>query len=153
MATTACCAITGPDTYDRSDPVPPSFQILSPENRYYAIEIATEATLFDETTNGARRTESNFFATWQQGLIEMPLTGITIYYIPSHVWRLMRQSEAIYYRILTSASQDMWSAVQSSLKKQDIAHAPKILLKGRFTHMANNPYPPEEDLWRRSAEV
>lgn len=154
MPTTAArCAITGPDAYGRNDPEPPSFQIWSSENRYFAVEVTSDAALFDEPNNGAKRTVDNFYASWQTGLIQIPASGNTIYHLSSNVWRSMRQAEAIYYRLLTSAAKTRWTNTQSSLTKVELGRAPTITLKGRFTHMPTNPYPPEEDLWRRPADL
>lgn len=143
--------ISSPEIYDRGNPIPPQFRIWPGNNRFYAVEIATDYDLFNRAKHGSRRTKQNFFASWEEGML--PVSGTVVYYLSLPVWKTMREAADLYYRVFTSDSQSKWVNCQTSLELANIAQAPKIHLIGQFTHFVENLYPPEEDLWRRDPNM
>ena len=143
--------ITGPETFTRNNPDSPTFAVWTGNNRFYAIEIATDYSLFNKKAYGSRRRADNFYASWPEGLLDGQ--DHPIYRVPVLAWRAMRQARDLFYRIVTSAAKSEWVNVQTSLPVSRLAQAPSIHLIGQFTHVPEVFYRHEELLWRRKPDL
>jgi hypothetical protein len=139
--------ISGPQTYDRAAVDPPAFRVSGAQGRFYAVEVGTDASLF-EASREALRTPANFYASWSAGSLLPVGGGATIYQLPAQAWRSLRMADRLYYRVLTSAAADGWTDVRASLRVQDWAQAPWVELRGRFENVEPRRVRPEELHWR-----
>ena len=124
-STTLRPSITGPASRDRSASAP-TFQINPGANRYYAVEVATQANLFDQNGHGSERNSSNFYASWQ----DTPLMDATTYTLPTAVWDRLKNASTIYYRICTSSSGEQWLNYEYSTPDSQASSAPSMQLTG-----------------------
>ncbi len=99
-------SIEGPDKLREEDP-PPTFSITLPTTRYYAVEVAARADLFDSAGAGDMRTDANFFASWQTG----GLLNAPSFQLPDDAWARLRSADRLFYRMLSSSDQSAWSNV------------------------------------------
>jgi subtilisin family serine protease len=139
--------IDGPRVYDVGNDAP-TFRVLPGENRYYAVEVATDAALFDYDGHGGEREEfANFYGSWQEGLREAK--GPTTYTLPHAAWRRLREANRLYYRVVTSAENNIeWPNYQTSTPDGSVEDAPYIELTGPSS--LDDLYSTRADLWRRS---
>jgi hypothetical protein len=144
-------AITGPATYPRNTSEPPPLAIDVGEREFYAVEVATDPTLFP---NPAGRTADNFYASYQDGgrLLDTA-EYTTIYRLPSDAWKRLRMAHSLYLRVLTSASPTEWRNTETSLPAGSTTPPPSIRLHGQFTLDVEGPFREEERLWRRDPRV
>jgi hypothetical protein len=117
--------VRGPAIADRTG-APPTFDADPGPNRFYALEIAVDADLFDDRVNGGQREPRNFYATWQDG----PLLSTARCTIPIDAWVLLRSADVLYYRIATSDVTDGWVNVQATVSAAERSRAPFILVAG-----------------------
>ena len=104
---------------------PPIFQVSPGTNPYYAVEVATEPSLFDWAQRGNERRADNFYASWQ----EVSLFRDTTYALPSNVWQLLNTSNSLYYRVLTSSASDRWINLTASTPDEHADTAPYLSLE------------------------
>lgn len=106
--------IEGPDVYDPSLP-PPTFSVTPGAATFYAVEVATDAGLFE---NEADRAPGTFYGSWSRGLLPAPRVGegTVTYTLPAPVWKRMRRAKRIFYRAITTSADDRDLAqIQSSV--------------------------------------
>jgi hypothetical protein len=116
-------AILGPETFSRVSVNPPVLHVDLGGVRHYAVELASDPSLF-ASANAAKRNAANFFASWTSGLIG-PVVSST-YAIPSEAWEQLRSNDALYYRVLSSSSGDSWQSAKASTSDGGVFSAGKI---------------------------
>jgi hypothetical protein len=117
--------VTGPKTLSRSDPAP-SFQVNPGPNSYWVFEITSDASLFDTGNAGNRRTDENFYGSWQD---QPHFSGID-YTLPDERWEKLKAADTLYYRIGSTAMKEGWSDYMVSTPDQQYANAPSLQLSG-----------------------
>jgi len=101
--------IEGPKQFSRNGV--PAFTVDSSPLPFYAVEIATDPSLFDRAANGARRNDDNFYATWEDptSFFRTPM-----YRIPDPVWTRLGAAPRVYYRIWANGSSTAWVTQMAS---------------------------------------
>jgi hypothetical protein len=117
--------VTGPASLSRSDPAP-TFQVNPGPNSYFIFEITSDASLFDTGNASSRRTDQNFYGSWQDSA---HFSG-TEYTLPDEKWQLLKSADTLYYRIGSTAMSEGWSNYMVSTPDQQYASAPSIQLSG-----------------------
>jgi hypothetical protein len=118
-------AIEGPTAVPRSAP-PPTFSVHVANDRYFAVEVAAEAALFDTGDVGHVRSDSNFYGSWS----DTALMQGAQYSLPAGVWgRLRQDSERLYYRVLSSKRQDAWDGYEVSSRDTDGEAIPALQIE------------------------
>jgi hypothetical protein len=117
--------VSGPASMSRSDPAP-RFQVNPGPNNYFIFEITSDASLFDTGNASSRRTDQNFYGSWQDSA---HFWG-TEYTLPEAKWDLLKSSDTLYYRIGSTAMSDGWSNYMVSTPDQQYDSAPSIQLSG-----------------------
>jgi hypothetical protein len=121
-------SITAPASFP-NDVSPLTFSVTVPTGRYYAVEVATDATLFDYQNNGARRTSNNFYASWQVQPFLTASRYPASFTIPSDAWNRLRQSASrLYYRVWCTDSSSAWVNAQVSTSDGAASSAPSVSL-------------------------
>lgn len=121
-------AIEGPGTVPRGAP-PPTFSVHVPDDRYFAVEVAAEAALFDTSDVGHVRSDSNFYGSWSDTALMQG--ALAEYSLPPAVWSRLRQdSERLYYRVLSSKRQDAWDGYEVSSRDTDGEAIPALHIEG-----------------------
>ncbi len=136
----------GPETYQRNHPMPPRFLIDAAGSPFFAVEMATDPLLF-LPVNAPKRRPDNFYASYEYEGLKKAGTR-TVYSCPLQAWVVLRSSDRIYYRAITSSAQTAWLNFASSLDITTPSKAPFITLTGLFTHSIPDVWRPEERLWR-----
>ncbi len=120
--------IDGPGSLERNA-LAPTFHITSKDNRYYAVEIATDPRLLNGS-NTLHRTQDNFYGSWSDpviGLLEVGVNGHANFTLPEYSWKRLRRAASLFYRVLSSADRSRnWSNYQTSLADQLSLDAPRI---------------------------
>ncbi|MEZ4870188.1 MAG: S8 family serine peptidase [Caldilineaceae bacterium] len=91
--------ISGPQSAGRAEAAP-VFQCNPQPNTYYAVEVATDYSLF----GGGNRTESNFYGSYS----DTALLSAPTYRLPENVWSRLKSGNRLYYRMWTSSSPSDW---------------------------------------------
>lgn len=137
---------------------PPTFQISTGDNPYYAIEVTTRPELFDTARHAPERNDSNFFATWRT----VPFLSAPSHTLPEGAWKQLEASDRLYYRLWTTANERQWVNFTVSVHDTQAASAPFIQLTdfGRRVDTSRAaravPVPPSilgPDRWEHSAEA
>jgi len=117
-------SISSPASYTNGT-TPVSFSISTPSGHYFAVEVATDASLFNSAANGGQRTDSNFYASWKA----MPFRQGTSFTLPLDVWNRLRQGAArLYYRLWCTASPTSWVNHQVTVSDANATSAPSVVL-------------------------
>lgn len=118
--------IIGPQTILRSDP-PPQFQVDPGPNKYYIVEVATQAHLMNSTNYSAEQNDTNFFGTWQGNPPPDRLTDPT-YTLLQDVWDRLKVADQLYYRVgsCATADQSSWDNYLTSVDDDQLDQAPAI---------------------------
>jgi hypothetical protein len=110
-----------------SDEAPPVFQISIPSGRYYAVEVAIEADLFQAVQSQGRRTPDTFYATWENS----PFLSSPTYGLPQEVWNRLRRAQRLYYRLWVSDSRTGWVNHATNIPDAQFSQAPFIAMYQR----------------------
>lgn len=129
-------SIRGPVRLSASDAAP-SFDVETAGAPYFIVEIAGEARLLDGRVSDTERTESLFYATWQDSGLQ---TGAS-YTLPEAVWGRLSRNDRLYYRIGTTTSASGWENYTVSTADYDAQSAPSIELSPRALHLAKPTRP------------
>jgi hypothetical protein len=114
-------SIEGPDSISR-DGDPPTFNVIVPQGRFYAVEVATDTSLLT-----AEQSNEGFFATWQKGDF---LSGPT-YTLDSDAWDRLKKGDRLFYRIWTNAIQEDWQdPMMAHPPDEQIENAPWMEITG-----------------------
>jgi hypothetical protein len=150
-AVPALPAIVGAETYDRTAAAP-TFMVVPGENRFFAVEVATDWMLFDCQANEMKRNAQNFFGSWEQQLQEA--NGETVYTLPEAAWSALRTANSLYYRVVTAADRTGWLNYQTSTPDARASEAPLMQLIDRqgvrfaARSLPIASYHSDEALWR-----
>jgi subtilisin family serine protease len=120
-------SIFAPSSVSR-DSEGPEFEINLGGRQMYAVEISTDANLFDTNANGNMRNSSNFYASWEQGLsTDLP------FILPADVWSNLKVADQLYYR-LHVADDNSWSNYDVSVGDTEYMNAPfmEVVSGSRF---------------------
>jgi subtilisin family serine protease len=147
--------IDGPETYERGDPIEPSFLVMPGRKALFAVEVAVDPDLFDQSAAGDR-TAATFFSSAASGMLEAAdlADGQTTYTLPRPAWMALRAAGRLFYRVIAapSGSQDLLGG-QPSWQTGDGAPPPSIEVRGLAAREPAMIHRPEEDLWRRDPEA
>lgn len=117
-------SISGPSSF-ANGVTPVSFSVSVPSGHYFAVEIATEAALFNSAANGARRNDSNFYASWKT----LPFRQGSSFTMPLAEWNRMRQGASqLFYRLWCTASPNSWVSYQATTPDSNAQAAPSVTL-------------------------
>lgn len=112
---------------------PPVFEVNTGGRALFAIEVATEAALFNSNLHGTRRNSSNFFGSWERGL-----ESRSPYSLPTEIWNsLDLSSERLFYRAHVADDQQ-WSNYAVTTTDGDALNAPGITVV-RHTDLNTEP--------------
>ncbi|NRO98513.1 hypothetical protein GWC77_21550 [Paraburkholderia sp. NMBU_R16] len=113
-------AITGPGSVQRGAQ-PPTFQVTTGSNRYYAVELAADPALFGDSN---ARQSSNFYASWNDSDAQARMTDPS-YTLSSAAWDALSPNDKLYYRVLSTSSADpqSWDNYMVSVTDGDAAAA------------------------------
>jgi metacaspase-1 len=116
-------SIQGPATLSSSD-LAPEFEVSLGANRFYIIEVATDASLFDTSNASDRRDDGNFYGSWSdQNHFSDPH-----YTLPADVWDRLKGADQLYYRVGSVATPAGWTNYQVSTEDDDYQSAPSIMI-------------------------
>jgi len=117
-------SISGPASF-ANGVTPVSFSVSVPAGTYFAVEIANDASLFDTTANGARRNDSNFYASWKTA----PFRQGSSFTMPLADWNRMRQGASqLYYRLWCTESPNSWVNYRVTVSDANAQSAPSVTL-------------------------
>jgi hypothetical protein len=117
-------SISGPSSF-ANGVTPVSFSVSVPSGHYFAVEIATQASLFNSTASGAQRNDSNFYASWKT----LPFRQGSSFTMPLADWNRMRQGASrLYYRLWCTASPNSWVSYQATTPDSNAQAAPSVTL-------------------------
>jgi hypothetical protein len=117
-------SISGPSSF-ANGPTPVSFSVSVPAGHYFAVEVATDASLFNSAANGARRNDNNFYASWKVS----PFRQGTSFTMPLDAWNRLRQGASqLYYRLWSTSSPTSWVNYQVTTPDSNAQAAPSITL-------------------------
>ena len=101
---------------------PITFTVSVPAGNFYAVEVATDASLFNNSINGIQRDDNNFYASWKI----LPFRQGSSFTLPVEVWNRLRQAPRLYYRVWSTASPNSWVSAQASVSDSQAASAPSV---------------------------
>jgi metacaspase-1 len=120
-------SISGPASFANGTQ-PLTFSVSVPSGHYFAVEVATDASLFNSTANGSQRNDNNFYASWKVS----PFRQGTSFTMPSDAWNRLRQGASqLYYRLWCTASPTSWVNYQVTTSDSNAAAAPSVALTGQ----------------------
>ncbi|MDX2030720.1 MAG: caspase family protein [Blastocatellia bacterium] len=136
---TARPSITAPSTFPNGA-TPLTLNVTVPLGHYYAVEVATDASLFNYQANGSRRTTSNFYASWQVRPFLSAASYPTSFALPADVWSRLRQTATrLYYRVWCTESSSEWINAQVSTSDWAASSAPSVTLEAAAQSLAGTP--------------
>ena len=126
--------IDGPIRVEASGP-PPVFRVTAGVNRYFAVEVATEANLLRAAAM-PQRTPQTFYASWSDphvGLSEAMPGKPTIFALPERAWAELGQHSLLYYRVLTTSDRSAdWPNLLASTRDDQCDEAPRMRIVDRI---------------------
>jgi subtilisin family serine protease len=114
--------ITAPASILRSAAAP-TFQINTGGRRFYAVEVASRAELFDAEHHGHERAADNFYGSWQ-----VELLSDTPYTLPNSIWQRLKQADRLFYR-LHVADDTRWANHAVTVSDAQAHNAPRIQIQ------------------------
>jgi hypothetical protein len=144
--------ITASQTSYTPDGPPPRFQIDTGGERFFAVQVASEAILFSGGA-ASRRAPANFFDSWSgdaafrpdtRGFrpqvagqrLEAP-TGQASYTLPAPVWARLRRATRLSYRLVVNPNDRR--RVRASVTDQDWQRAPAVIIGRLPAQPPQNP--------------
>ncbi|MDB5843174.1 MAG: peptidase caspase catalytic subunit p20 [Polaromonas sp.] len=117
-------SISGPASFANGT-TPVSFSVSVPSGHYFAVEVATDAGLFNSTANGGQRNDGNFYASWKVA----PFRQGTSFTVPLDAWNRLRQGASrLYYRLWCTASPTAWVNQQVTTSDANAQSSPSVAL-------------------------
>lgn len=113
--------IVGPENIE-SEAAPPIFSINKGGRNYYAVEVATDSSLFHYDTNELFRTPDNFYAAWEDDWGTSPT-----YQLPQNVWNRLKYAERLYYRVHLTNDWN-WNGYLISTEDKEHYRSPSCLI-------------------------
>lgn len=121
---------------------PPRFRVNPGAGRYYAVEVATRADLFNLAANGSQRTASNFYGSWATKPFRQASSYPTEFELPADVWNRLKSAGApLYFRAWGTDSSTGWVNQLSSLRDADAASAQSIQVTAAASQPTGTPRP------------
>lgn len=114
-------SISGPSQMSPSDSAP-TFTINKGGRHLYAVEVATQAELFNNATHGGQRNDNNFYGSWT-----VELLSSTPFQLPTDVWQRLKNGTRLYYR-LHVADNSEWGNYDVTVADEQASIAPSIEL-------------------------
>ncbi|THJ19801.1 MAG: caspase family protein [Nitrospira sp. CG24D] len=117
-------SISGPSSFTNGT-IPITFSVSVPSGHFFAVEVATDASLFNNAVNGSQRNDNNFYASWKV----RPFLQGSPFTLPADAWNRLRQGASrLYYRLWCTASSTDWVSQQVSVSDSNASAAPSIAL-------------------------
>ncbi len=123
--------VRGPAIVSRAGP-PPAFQVAAAPGRFFALEVTTDITFFEQT-NPAGWTPDRTHATWQDG----PLLAGSSVALPLEAWNRLKNADCLFYRIRTSSRQDGWSDVECTPPPSEARSSPVVAVVAALTGLTD----------------
>ena len=115
-------SISAPASY-ANGATPVSFSVSVPSGHYFAVEVATDASLFNSAANGGQRNDNNFYASWKVA----PFRQGSSFTLPLDAWNRLRQGASrLYYRLWCTASPTAWVNYQVTIADSNAQSAPGV---------------------------
>ncbi len=114
---------------------PPTFVVSLAGNRYYSIELATEARLFDQSMHGADRDESNFTSTFRE---TGNVANSPSWQPSADSWARLSQADRVFYRMLSSENSNGTGNFHMTTADDEAAFAPSIAVVDRSDSTATS---------------
>jgi subtilisin family serine protease len=95
--------IVGPTQYSRNA-ASPAFQVDVRPHFYYAVEVATQPTLFASSA-APQRSSASYFATWTRA---PSFFAEPTYRLPDDVWQALKGAGALFYRVWANDAGGRW---------------------------------------------
>ncbi len=102
--------ITAPTSLPNGS-TPPRFQVNPGQNRYFAVEVATNPWYFNNQQYGNLRTENNFYASWKVSPFLFSPIYPAAFDLPRDAWDRLRANATygkLYYRMWCTDSPENW---------------------------------------------
>lgn len=117
-------SISGPSALaNGANPI--TFSVVVPSGHFFAVEVATDPSLFNNAANGSQRNENNFYASWRV----TPFLQGSSFTMPVDAWNRLRQGVSrLYYRLWCTASSTRWVSQQVSVNDSNASAAPSVAL-------------------------
>jgi len=141
-------AINGPETFPRNSAVGPQFAISPGKDRFWAVEVVTDSTLFAGSTGSGLSDSWHRYASWEDYDRLVTTAGDSVFTLPRHAWLFLREAQELFYRLLTSSSPNSWQDYKKTFQPAGGGTPQSVRLLGTFGRLDETPYRPEEDLWR-----
>lgn len=116
--------VSGPVSWN-SDCLPPCFNVDKGSNPYYYVEVATDYNLFNYNQNGSQRSDSNFYATWNDASTNYELLSEPQYQLSQTAWDNLKNADKLYYRV-GSTMDTQWNGWMVTVTDENCADAPFI---------------------------
>ena len=117
-------SISAPSSF-ANGATPITFAVSVPSGQFFAVEVATDASLFNSTANGGQRSDSNFYASWKLS----PFRQGTSFTLPLDAWNRLRQdASTFYYRLWCTASPTAWVNYRVTTADNNAQAAPGLSL-------------------------
>lgn len=129
--------ISGPSSWNANS-LPPTFNIDKGANPYYYVEVATDASLFNNADHGSERTDGNFFATWNDASNGYKLFTESQYQLSQQAWDALKGAEKLFYRMGTTVD-TKWTGWQVTLDDANYSQAPSLYIMKETTTPDETP--------------
>ena len=117
-------SISAPSSF-ANGATPVTFAVSVPSGHYFAVEVASEAGLFNSAANGGQRNDNNFYASWKVS----PFRQGTSFTLPLDAWNRLRQGASrLYYRLWATNSPTAWVNYQVTTPDSNAQAAPSLTL-------------------------
>ncbi|WP_051675723.1 caspase family protein [Polaromonas glacialis] len=117
-------SISAPSSF-ANGATPVTFAVSVPSGQYFAVEVATEAGLFNSTANGGQRNDNNFYASWKVS----PFRQDSSFTVPLDAWNRLRQGASrLYYRLWCTSSPTAWVNYRVTTTDSNAQAAPSLTL-------------------------
>ena len=117
-------SISAPSSF-ANGAAPFTFTVSVPSGQFFAVEVATDAGLFNSTANGGQRSDNNFYASWKVS----PFRQGTSFTMPLDAWNRLRQgASTLYYRLWATTSPTAWVNYRVTTLDSNAQAAPSLTL-------------------------
>ena len=117
-------SIQGPASMPQNG-TPPRFTVNRGGRKFYAVEVATRANLFNFDDHGNERNETNFYGSWE----DTSLLSTLHYDLPMAVWQRLNHGSQLFYRVHV-ADDGSWTNHAVTVPGEQTHTAPSIQITG-----------------------
>lgn len=117
-------SVSAPSSW-KDSAMAPTFNVNRGNNPLYYVEVATDSNLFNYASAGSSRTESNYYATWNDASINYMLFSSPQYQLPQSVWDNLKTGDYLYYRVGTTMDAQ-WNGWKITTTDENSSAAPYI---------------------------